>query len=187
MFAERAGNSSVVWLAASEGRAWGLLGHAEQARAAIARADNAWNTVRSDEMDEMDEMGGVATFSRHRQLYFAADALAWLADQAAATQDYSAEAVAAYADPADPDWAFGDAAGSRADLAIARVRQGEVDGAAEILAPVLDLPIEQRINGIVHSVERVHGALDGTTSTDGVELQQRIEDYTRTPLRALPR
>ena len=184
VFAERAGNSSVVWLAASEGRAWGLLGHAEQARAAIERADRSWSTVRQD---EMDEMGGVATFSRPRQLYFAADALAWLPEEAAATADYSDHAVAAYTDPADPDWAFGDAAGSRADLAIARVRQGEVDGAAEILAPVLDLPAEQRINGIVHSVERVHRALDGTTSTEGVELQQRIEDYTRTPLRSLPR
>ena len=184
VFAERAGNSSVVWLAASEGRAWGLLGHAPQARAAIELADRSWSTVRQD---EMDEMGGVATFSRPRQLYFAADALAWLPEEGAATADYSDHAIAAYADPADPDWAFGDAAGSRADLAIARVRQGEVDGAAEILAPVLALPIEQRINGIVHSVERVHRALDGTTSTEGVELQQRIEDYTRTPLRSLPR
>ena len=61
------------------------------------------------------------------------------------------QAVAAYSDPADPDWAFGDAAGSRADLAIARIHRGEIDGAAEVVAPVLELPAEQRINGIVHS------------------------------------
>jgi hypothetical protein len=73
-FAERARNSSSVWLAASEGRAWGLLGRAEQARTAIERAENAWSVTQPD---EMDEMGGVATFSRSRQLYFAADALRW--------------------------------------------------------------------------------------------------------------
>lgn len=183
-FAIRAGNSSVVWLAASEGRAWGLLGHADQARAAIERAERAWSTVR---VDEMDEMGGVATFSRARQLYFAADALAWLPDEAAAAEDYSRQAVDAYDDPTNPDWAFGDAAGSRTDLAIARIHRGEIEGAAEIVAPVLALPAEQRINGIVHSVNRVGRALNGTASATGIELQQEIEHYTRTPLRALAR
>jgi hypothetical protein len=183
-FAQRARNSSMVWLAASEGRAWGLLGRAEQTRAAIERAENAWSNVQPD---AMDEMGGLATFSRSRQLYFAADALAWIPEEAATAEHYSQDAVAAYRDPADPDWAFGDAAGSRADLAIARIHRGEIEGATEIVTPVLDLPTEQRINGIVHSVNRVHRALDGTSSAAGTELQQRIEDYTRTPLRALAR
>lgn len=183
-FAKRAGNSSLVWLAASEGRAWGLLGHADQARAAIERAERAWSTVR---VDEMDEMGGVATFSRARQLYFAADALAWLPDESTAAEEYSRQAVDAYNDPSDPDWAFGDAAGSRTDLAIARLHRGEIEGAAEIVAPVLALPAEQRINGIVHSVNRVGRALDGTASARGIELQQEIENYTRTPLRTLAR
>jgi hypothetical protein len=183
-FAERARNTSMVWLAASEARAWGLLGHAEQARAAIERAENAWAAVQPD---GMDEMGGIATFSRPRQLYFASDALAWMPDEAAAAENYSEQAVTAYSDPVDPNWAFGDAAGSRADLAIARIHRGEVDGAAEIIAPVLELPTEQRINGIVHSVDRVHRALDGTSSALGTELQQSIENYTRAPLRALAR
>jgi hypothetical protein len=183
-FAARAGNSSIVWLAASEARAWGLLGHADQTRAAIERAEDAWTLVRPD---EMDEMGGVATFSRARQLYFAADALAWLPEQAGAAERYSRQAIDAYHDPADPDWAFGDAAGSRTDLAVARINRGEIDGATEIIAPVLDLPPEQRINGIVHSVNRVHQALDGTSSATGAELQQAIEHYTRTPVRSLTR
>jgi hypothetical protein len=52
--------------------------------------------------DELDELGGLATFSRSRQLYYAADALAWLPDEAAAAEDYSTQAVQAYADPAHP-------------------------------------------------------------------------------------
>jgi hypothetical protein len=105
-------------------------------------------------------------------------------EQSAASAAYAEQAVSAYEDPADPDWAFGDAAGSRADLAISRIYRGEVDGAAEIVEPVLALPAEQRINGIVHSLNRVNRALNGTTSSDGLELQQSIEYFTRTPLRA---
>lgn len=183
-FAERARNSSTVLLAASEARAWGMLGRTDHARAAVGRAEDAWINVQ---VDTMDEMGGIAAFSRARQLYFAADALVWMPDEADAAEDYARQAVDAYADPTDPDWAFGDAAGSRADLAMARIHRGEVDGAGEVLRPVLDLPAERRINGIVHSVDRVHRALDGTTGTVGAELQQAIESYTRTPLRALSR
>jgi hypothetical protein len=179
-YAARAQNSSLVWLAASEARVWGMLGHTDNARDALQRAENAWNNVRPD---EMDEMGGIATFSRPRQLYFAADALAWLPEQISASTEYAEQAVAAYDSPTDPDWAFGDAAGSRASLAIARIHHGQLDGATEIVAPVLDLPPDQRINGIVHSLNRVHRALNNATNPDGLELQQRIEHFARTPLR----
>ncbi|MGH8571612.1 MAG: XRE family transcriptional regulator, partial [Gammaproteobacteria bacterium] len=151
-YAERASSTTTVWLPASEARAWAALGNTEQARDGIERAEQAWDRVRPD---ELDEIGGIATFSRPRLLYFAADALEWLPEESSAAEHYALLAVEAYSDPADPDWAFGDAAGSRAALAIARIRRGEVDGAAEALTPVLDLPAEQRINGIVHSVNRV--------------------------------
>lgn len=184
-YAQRARSTTAVWLPASEARAWAALGNGEQARDAIERAEQAWDQVRPD---EMDEMGGIATFSRPRQLYFAADALVWLPDESSAAEDYGRQAVEAYSDPADPDWAFGDAAGSRAALAITRISHGEVDGAAEALTPVLDLPAEQRINGIVHSVNRVHRALNqAPASAITRDLQERIEIYTRTPVRALAR
>ncbi|MGH3926216.1 MAG: hypothetical protein ACRDTT_25695, partial [Pseudonocardiaceae bacterium] len=184
-YAERASSTTTVWLPASEARAWAALGNTEQARDGIERAEQAWDRVRPD---ELDEIGGIATFSRPRLLYFAADALEWLPEESSAAEHYALLAVEAYSDPADPDWAFGDAAGSRAALAIARIRRGEVDGAAEALTPVLDLPAEQRINGIVHSVNRVHRALSyAPASATTRDLQERIEIYTRTPVRALAR
>ncbi|MGH3914297.1 MAG: hypothetical protein ACRDTC_12960 [Pseudonocardiaceae bacterium] len=165
-----------MWLPASEARAWAALGNDEQTRNAIERAENAGDQVHPD---ELNEMGGIATFSRHRQLYFAADALVWLPDQHSAAEDYACQTAAAYSDPADPDWAFGDAAGSHTALAVARIGRGEVDGATEAMTTVLDLPPEQRINGIVHSVNRVHRALTHVpTSATTRELQERIEDYT---------
>lgn len=53
---------------------------------------------------------------------------------------------------------------------------------------MLDLPAEQRISGIVHSVNRVHRMLNNAPSSAVTrDLQERIEVYTRTPVRALPR
>ena len=152
-YATQAGGTSAVWLPASAARAYAALGNAEQAKVAITEAEDAWSRVRPD---EMDEMGGICTFNQPRTLYYASDALAWLPGEAKTTERYALRAAQAYADPNDPAWAFGDQAGSHANLAIARVASGELDAAADALAPVLDLPAEQRINGIVHSVRRVH-------------------------------
>ncbi len=89
-----------------------------------------------------------------------------------------------------PEWAFGDQAGSHTGLALARIARGDLDGATEAITPVLGLVPEQRINGIVHSVQRLHAAI--TSSDLGVDpaardLQEEIETFTRTPAAALPR
>ena len=184
-FASQTRGTTSVWLPVSAARAHAALGNAEGALDAIRRAEQAWENV---EPDSLDELGGIAAFSRPRTLYYAADALAWLPDEAGEAQRYSEDAVAAYADPSHPDWAFGDQAGSHADLAIARIAAGDLAGAEEALAPVLDLVPEQRINGIVSSAHRVHRAITSAgLAGDAAELIERIEDFTRTPLAALPR
>jgi tetratricopeptide (TPR) repeat protein len=183
-FAALARSTTSVWLPVSEARAWAALGNAEQARAAIERAERAWDSV--DE-DEVDELGGLCTFGRTRQIYYAADALSWLPSLSEAAQTYAVQAVEAYEDTSNVEWAFGDQAGSRADLAIARLQMGELEGAVEAVTPVLDLEPDQRINGIVHSAKRVHQALRSSSIGDaGAELQEQIEAFTRTPLRSLP-
>ncbi|MFY1586975.1 hypothetical protein ACN267_21000 [Micromonospora sp. WMMD734] len=104
------------------------------------------------------------------------------------TERYALRAAQAYADPNDPAWAFGDQAGSHANLAIARVASGDLDAAAEALAPVLDLPADQRINGIIHSVRRVHQAITRAGHAgDARDLIDGIEHFTHTPANALPR
>jgi len=186
--AQASGSTAGVWLAVSEARAWASLGNAPAARDAIDRAERAWDGISED--DELDQMGGIATFTRSRQLYYAADALAWLPTEAEAAEAYSAQAVGAYADDTRADWAFGDAAGSAADLAVARVYRGEVDGAAEALAPVLDLPPERRIRGIISSARHVRDALvrsGRAGDSAAADLEEQIEVFTRTPVKALPR
>jgi hypothetical protein len=182
-YAARSGNTTTIWLAVGEARAWAAVGNAAEARAAIERGERAWDSLRPD---EVDELGGVCTFSRPRQLYYAAEAFSWLPSEAEEGERYAAQAVEAYADTSRPEWDFGDQAGSHADLAIARIARNELEGAVEAIRPVLELPPERRINNVVTSVERVHRALTGSSfATDGRDLQERIEMFTRTPLRTI--
>lgn len=183
-YAEQANSTTSVWLPVSEARAWAALGNADAARAALVRAEDAWGTVQTD---DLDEMGGLCTFGRHRQLYYAADALAWLPGERETADQYSRLAVDAYTDQSHPEWAFGDAAGSHAAMAITRIASGELEGAADALAPVLGLPAERRINGVVHSARRVHQALrQSGHGDDARELQEEIEMFTRTPMQTFP-
>ncbi|GAA1563611.1 hypothetical protein GCM10009789_15890 [Kribbella sancticallisti] len=184
-YAEQANSTTGVWLPVSEARAWAALGNADATRAALERAEDAWNSVQND---DLDEMGGLCTFGRNRQLYYAADALAWLPGEVETAQRYSSQAVDAYTDQTHPEWAFGDAAGSHAAMAINRIANGELDGAADAIAPVLGLPAERRINGVVHSARRVHQALrQSGRADDARELQEEIELFTRTPMQTFPR
>ena len=185
-YAEQANSTTSVWLPVSEARAWAALGNADATRAALERAENAWGTVV--EGDDLDEMGGLCTFGRNRQLYYAADALAWLPGERDTAERYSRQAVDAYTDQSHPEWAFGDAAGSHAAMAITRIANGELDGAADAIAPVLGLPTERRINGVVHSARRVHQALrQSGRADDARDLQEEIEMFTRTPMQTFPR
>ncbi|MFD5510748.1 hypothetical protein ACFWIB_23670 [Streptomyces sp. NPDC127051] len=178
-------NSSSVWLPMNEARAHAALGNVNAARAAIERAERAWDLVQED---EVDELGGLCLFGRTRQIYYAAEALSWLPSQSSIANDYATRAVAAYEDSSSPEWAFGDQAGARSALAITRIQMGELEGATEAVAPVLDLAPEQRINGIVNATQRVHRALrDSPLAEDASGLQEQIEAFTRTPLKSLPR
>ncbi len=184
-FAERTTGTTSVWLPVSAARAYAALGNAERTLTAIHAAEDAWNRVQPD---EMDELGGICTFNQPRTLYYAADALAWLPDQARETQDFATRAIEAYSDRTDPSWAFGDQAGAHSDLAIARVAERDIEGAAEALTPVLELAPDKRMNGIVHSAQRVHQTLTHTgLASDARDLIKHIEDFTSTPMRALPR
>ncbi|MEU2983388.1 hypothetical protein ABZ647_03220 [Micromonospora aurantiaca] len=174
-----------MWLPVSAARGYAALGNSAKALSAIRAAEEAWSRV---EPDEVDELGGICTFNQPRTLYYAADALAWLPNEADQAVDFSTRAVNAYANPNDPAWAFGDQAGSHSDLAIARIAARDLEGAVEAVRPVLELPPSQRINGIIHSVQRVHQAVTRAgLSVEGRDLLQQIEDFTSTPLKALPR
>ncbi|WP_344581742.1 hypothetical protein [Nonomuraea roseoviolacea] len=187
-YASRTRGTASVWLPAQQARVWGVLGHTERVTEAIAQAAEARERV---EADELDNFGGIMTFTQPRQLYYAADAMVWLPGAERDAANTAREAIAAYEEAEEAEQSYSDEAGARADLALARVHLGDLDGAAEALADVLDLPASQRIGGIVASTRRIHSALlapkykGGTVAT---ALQQQIEAFAGVPAQgALPR
>jgi hypothetical protein len=87
------------------------------------------------------------------------------------------------------DRSFSDEAGARAELALARVHAGEIEGAQEALASVLALEPERRIGGVVASAGRVHQALSGRRHAGSPvvrSLREEIESFSRVPAAALP-
>jgi hypothetical protein len=176
-----------VWLPSLEARAWSVLGNAAEAERAVDLAI----TMRDRTIDDdLDRLGGICRFDVARQTYYAADAGAMLSDPltplAGRTASTATEAIRLY-ETGPGTASFGDLAGSRADLAIARIRGGELDGAAEALGPVLDLPPQMRIHGVLTTVVAVHRALTPAKSPVARDLQGEIEAYTRTPAAAITR
>jgi hypothetical protein len=176
-YAARTHGTGSVWLPAQEARVWAVLGDGDRAVAAIEQAEAARDRV---EPDDLDDLGGIMTFPRPRQLYYAADAQVWLPGKEEEADRSAGEALAAYEQASPDERSFSDEAGARADQALARVALGNLDGAAEALAPVLKLPVEQRIGGIVTSTMRVHAALRAPTYRNAAvakTMQQQIEAY----------
>ncbi|MGH3801759.1 MAG: hypothetical protein ACRDTD_16830 [Pseudonocardiaceae bacterium] len=179
--AEAAGRSrgtAGIWLASSEARALAAVNRLDEARTALARGTDARDRA---EPDELDSLGGLCFFSRPRQLGYAAAAFSWGGTaEVNDTERLALDTLDAYATAPAQDRNFADVPTFRGVLALARVCQGQIDGAAEALAPVLDLPSFQRIHGIVASVERVRIALNALQDPgrDAIELAGAIEAFT---------
>lgn len=139
--------------------------------------------------DELDELGGLCTFSRPRQLYYSADALALGGNsEAVRAERMSIEALDAYEVAPAIDRAFSDEAGARCALAIARLKQGDAEGAAEAMGQVLALSPRHRIHGVVISVQNVQSALHITESDPRIvaELEEQMLEFSTHRL-AIPR
>jgi transcriptional regulator with XRE-family HTH domain len=174
-----------VWIAAQEARAWGMIGNEAATVAALAQARRIRERVKAD---DLDEIGGILTFSPARQLYYAADALALIPEQKIAAEDLAMQAISSYEQGPATLRSFGDEAGARCDLAVARARLGDVEGAREAIVPVLSLPGPQRIQGVVASLRRVDvaaAAAGVVTSRTGLKLREEIRRFCLTPAREL--
>ncbi|WP_281156709.1 hypothetical protein [Streptomyces sp. HYC2] len=85
-----------------------------------------------------------------------------------------------FSDPDAPSWAFGDLAGAQCDLALVRLFSGDVEGTADAIRPVLDLPASHRNNGIIVSAMRVRHALTSSPARSAVaakDLRAEIEAF----------
>ncbi|MCZ0978646.1 DNA-binding protein [Streptomyces diastatochromogenes] len=159
-------------------RAYVHIGDAESAQRSI-RLSGDLDLLSRDELH--DEVGGEFGFSEER-LAMSNSTTALLMGDTARAEIEAGRALALLAQRAKSEQSTDVRAGAAADLAYARLYGGDVDGAAEALAPMWEVPTEQRNTGIVVRAARIgrhlakpqyHGsALPG-------ELRERIENFTR--------
>ena len=174
-----------AWLPALEARAWALMGIDDEAKAALGRAADRRASLRPD---DLDSIGGLLAFPRAKQCYYAAGTYVCLEDGQDQAQSEALSAIDLYQHGRPEDRSFSDEAGAHAELALARVNAGHVDGAQEALAPVLALEPARRIGGIITSVSRVHQSLRArrhATSPVARSLRDEIETFCRVPASAL--
>ncbi|SCF19291.1 hypothetical protein GA0074695_4207 [Micromonospora viridifaciens] len=174
------------WLPALEARAWALMNAPDEASHALGRAADHRAGHRPD---DLDAIGGLLAFPQAKQNYYAAGTYVYLDGEHARAQAEALSALELFEHGRSEDRSFSDEAGARAELALARVNAGQVDGAQEALAPVLELEPERRIGGILTSASRVHQALCGrhhTHSQVARNLREEIESFCRVPAAALP-
>jgi hypothetical protein len=178
--------SVAAWLPALEARAWALMNAPDEAADAIGRAADRREAHRPD---DLDAIGGLLAFPPAKQCYYAAGTYVYLDGEQERAQAEALTALDLYERGRPEDQSFSDVAGARAELALARVHGGHLDGASEALAPVLALEPERRIGGIVTSASRVHQALRAgslATSPAAQALREEIESFCRVPAAALP-
>jgi hypothetical protein len=171
--------SAAVWVAAQEARAWGMVGNEVATMAALGQARRMRDQI---EPDDLDDAGGILAFGPARQLYYAAESLALIPEQKDAAASCAEQAITAYEQEPPSGRSFGDEAGARCALAVARVRSGDVEGARDALSVVLDLPVPQRIAGIVACAHRVRLAVPAAErSVRAQQLREELMDFGRQP------
>ncbi|MFD4406602.1 hypothetical protein ACFWPH_27965 [Nocardia sp. NPDC058499] len=147
-----------VRLAAIEARCAARVGRAEIAHDAVARAVKAAEVTATD---ELTMLGGALRFPPSKAAYYFGSTHRLLGEYDQA-QRWALAAISDYETGPPSERSYGDEALARADAAIGRIHAGELDGAKEILQPVLRLPREQRIQPITDGLRAVDTALSST-------------------------
>ncbi len=150
------GGTGTIRRAAIAARAYAHVGDTERARQQLAIAAE----TSRDERDEIhDEIGGELGFPDQRRLLSAGTTLLCIGDaQGAADASGQALELVRTLPPAQQSpKVLGEAA---ADQALARLMLGDLDAAAESLRTVLEIPADQRVDGLVQRVSPVRLALN---------------------------
>ncbi|MEU6323196.1 DNA-binding protein [Streptomyces sp. NPDC047009] len=161
-----------------QARAYAHLGDVAASQRAIQLSGEAEHNLR-DELH--DVVGGEFGFSAER-LAMSTSTTALLIGDAWQAETAARRALALLAHKPHGQQSAHVRAGAAADLAHARLLADDVDGAAEALAPVWEVPVDQRKTGIVVRAARIRRHLSQPPYHGAQlprELRERIEDFTR--------
>jgi len=163
------------------GRASARLGDAQAARQALAHADEI---AEREWRDELVDIGGDFDLSRASGHYLAGSALIEIPgdeDSAAAELETATSLYAAGPRPGET-YGYTMEALARIELATARLRASQLDGATAALAPVLAMPSAKRIASLSQRMVRVRAELARPHyrgSAQARELDEQIEEFGR--------
>lgn len=175
------GGPNAAQLHLKYGRAAAKLGDPATARRAIGEALDA-RELGDD--DDLLQLGGEFGFSRASQHYLAGSTLLEITDagrDAIAEMERATELYAAGPEEGEHH-SFELRMLAHIELAVARLRVGELDGAKSALHPVLALPPGKRIDPLPQRLEMIRAELarsryHGSSQADG--LAEEIEDFGR--------
>lgn len=110
-----------------------------------------------------DSVNGLYSFSYAKQLYYGGSSLMWLDDpQALKRADRDAgDAISLWEHEGDEFRSLDDEALAHVYQATARIKLGEIDGAMQVLRPVINLPEERQISWIRRRISEVGDLLGG--------------------------
>ncbi|MFD4509818.1 DNA-binding protein [Streptomyces sp. NPDC058457] len=163
---------------AIKARAHAHLGDVAAARQAILLSSQEGPGIRDD---LHDGVGGEFAFSLERLAMSTSTTALVIGDAAQAEAD-ARRALELIAQRPSEEQSAHVRAGAAADLAHARLITGDVDGAAEALQLVWEVPVEKRQTGIVVRTARIGRHLNRPEyhgSPVPKELRERIEDFNR--------
>jgi len=170
--AEGPAGSAAVMLARQEADAWAEIGAHQQARAALTKATQARQTA------DTDSVGGLFACGVIREHNYTGAVLLRVGQPADAIGHAE---VALNEARRDQSAAYGTMAQLRIWAAAAHLSASSVDGAAEVLRPVLALPAEQRLDTLVRRLRDVGRLIVGDaairTSAPARELHAAITEF----------
>lgn len=148
------------------------LGDSRAANAALDAAEKARERIRRP-----DSLEGLFGFSRAKQSYYAGSSLIWLqgGHDAERAQREALEAIGLWQSGPAAERSLDDERLAHIYLATARVQLDDVEGAADALAAVLSLPVEDQISWIVKRMDRVAGMLSAPRYTRNQTAIETVE------------
>lgn len=165
-------------LLAIEARAHGYLGDTDSARQALQLSMAAESGVRDD---LHDGVGGEFGFTPER-LAMSSSSTALLIHDGEQAEQSARRALDLIGQRPQASRSAHVLGGAAADLAMARLLANDVEGAADALTPLWDIPGDQRVTGVLVRTGQIQQFLAQPVyraSTLPRELRDRVEDFTR--------
>ncbi|RSN18757.1 hypothetical protein DMH25_00420 [Streptomyces sp. WAC 01325] len=164
-----------IRIAAIEARAAARIGDRTTALAALDDLQRA--REQRGAADALTRFGGLLTFPEAKQQYYMGGTFALLGEHHRAEQ-HAAAAIELYENGPQEHRSYGDEALARLDVVTARIAAGELEGAGEQLAPILELPADRRIRQLGDAMQGVTRLLEEPRLARS-QLARELADATR--------